>query len=180
MKKVINTPISVEDARTLEIGEVVYITGTIFTLRDAGHKRLVEMLQKGENLDVDLRGATIYYAGPCPNPPDKVIGSIGPTTSVRMDAYSPYLIKWGLKNMIGKGFRSEEVIDSVRENEGLYLVAVGGAAALMSKCIKKVEIVAFEDLGTEALRKMEVENLPVIVSIDTRGNYVYSNAEKLN
>ncbi len=175
MKKIINTPISIEDARTLKIGEVVYLTGTIYTLRDAGHKRLVELLKSGDSLDVDLKGATVYYAGPCPTPPNKVIGSIGPTTSTRMDAYSPYLIKWGLKNMIGKGFRSEEVVKTTKEEEGLYLSAVGGAGALMSKCVKSVEIVAFEDLGTEALRRLEVVELPVIVSIDTKGNYVYQD-----
>ncbi|MFV0518742.1 MAG: FumA C-terminus/TtdB family hydratase beta subunit [Lachnospirales bacterium] len=173
MKKIISTPISLEDARSLNIGEVVYLTGVIYTLRDAGHKRLVELLEKGETLNVDLKGATVYYAGPCPTPPNKVIGSIGPTTSIRMDAYSPYLLKWGLKNMIGKGFRSQEVVDTVKEVEGLYLSAVGGAGALMSKCVKSVEVVAFQDLGTEALRRLEVFELPVIVSIDTKGNYIY-------
>ncbi len=173
MKKIIKTPISLEDAKSLKIGEVIYLTGTLYTLRDAGHKKLVELLERGETLDVDLQGATVYYAGPCPNPPNKVIGSIGPTTSTRMDAYSPYLIKWGLKNMIGKGFRSDDVVTSIKDNEGLYLVAVGGAAALMSQCVKSVEVVAFEELGTEALRRLEVIELPVIVSIDTKGNYIY-------
>ncbi len=177
MKKIINTPISSEDAKSLEIGEVIYLTGTLYTLRDAGHKKLVELLEKGENIDIDLQGATVYYAGPCPNPPDKVIGSIGPTTSTRMDAYSPYLINWGLKNMIGKGFRSDEVISSVKKHEGLYLSAVGGAAALMSQCVKSVEVVAFHELGTEALRRLEVVELPVIVSIDTKGNYIYEEAK---
>ncbi len=177
MKKVITTPISLEDAKSLKIGEVIYLTGTIYTLRDAGHKKLVELLKRGETLDIDLKGATVYYAGPCPNPPEKVIGSIGPTTSTRMDAFSPYLINWGLKNMIGKGFRSSEVISSVKEHQGLYLVAVGGAAALMSQCVKSVEVVAFHELGTEALRRLEVVELPVIVSIDTNGNYIYEEVQ---
>ncbi len=177
MKKIIKTPISLDDAKKLKIGEVIYLTGTLFTLRDAGHKKLVELLKDGKNLKIDLKGATVYYAGPCPNPPNKVIGSIGPTTSTRMDPYSPYLIEWGLKNMIGKGFRSDEVISSVKKHNGLYLSAVGGAAALMSQCVKSVEIVAFEELGTEALRRLEVVELPVIVSIDTEGNYIYEEAK---
>ncbi len=175
MNKVITTPIKDKDIEklNLDLKEMVYITGYIYTLRDAGHKKLVEMINNGEKLPLELEGNVIYYAGPCPNRPEFIIGSVGPTTSYRMDAYSPTLIKNGLKFMIGKGKRNDEVNRTIKENKGIYFVAIGGAAALMSKCVKSAEIVAFSELGTEALRKLYVENLPVIVATNTNGETIY-------
>ncbi len=173
MEKRINTPITKEVAQDLKMGDVVYITGTIYTSRDAGHKRMVEMLDKGEQLPIDLEGQAVYYAGPCPNKPGHVIGSVGPTTSGRMDAYSPRMLSEGLLYMIGKGKRDEKVQNAIKENKGIYFVAVGGAGALIAQCVKSVEVIAFEDLGTEALRKLEVVDFPVIVGIDTMGNDIY-------
>ncbi len=172
-KKVINTPITKDVAKNLSVGEMVYITGTIYTSRDAGHKRMVNMLENSKKMPIDFDGQVVYYAGPCPNKPDQVIGSVGPTTSGRMDAYSPKLLSEGLLYMIGKGKRSDEVIDAIKEFGGIYFVAIGGAGALISQCVKSVEIIAFEDLGTEALRKLEVVDFPVIVGVDTRGNDIY-------
>jgi len=157
----------------LKAGDEVLISGTIFTGRDAAHKRMIEMIGKGEPLPFDIRGQIIYYVGPCPAPPGKVIGSAGPTTSGRMDAYAPTLIEMGLRGMIGKGARSREVVDAIRQHGAVYFGATGGAAALIASCIKKVEVIAFEDLGTEAIRKLEVENMPCTVIIDTQGNDLY-------
>lgn len=173
-KRTVTTPLTDETIRSLKVGEAVNITGTIYTARDAAHKRLVEMLQKGEELPFDLTGQIVYYVGPCPNKPGQVIGSAGPTTSLRMDVYSPKLIAAGLRAMIGKGSRNQEVKQAIVEHTGIYFVAIGGAAALMSQAVKSVEIIAFDDLGTEAIRKLEVENLPVIVAIDCEGNDVYN------
>lgn len=174
MEKRLNTPITKEVAADLKMGDMVYITGTIYTSRDAGHKRMVEMLDKGEELPLELDGQVVYYAGPCPNKPGHAIGSVGPTTSGRMDAYSPRMLSEGLLYMIGKGKRDENVINAIKEHKGIYFVAVGGAGALISQCVKSVEIIAFEDLGTEALRKLEVVDFPAIVGIDTTGNDIYT------
>jgi len=172
-KYILKTPIKYDDIKHLKSGEMVYITGDIYTGRDAAHKRLFEMLESGEAMPFDFKGQAIYYAGPCPNKPGQVIGSVGPTTSGRMDAYSPALIENGLKYMIGKGKRNSAVVEAIKENGGVYFSAIGGAAALMSKCVKSAELVAFADLGTEAIRKLYVEELPVIIACDSNGNSLY-------
>lgn len=152
---------------------MVFISGTIYTARDAAHKRLCEMLKAGEPMPFDFKGQVVYYAGPCPAKPGQPIGSVGPTTGGRMDAYSPTLIKEGLRVMIGKGSRSEEVINALKKHTGVYFAAIGGAAALMAKAVKEAEVIAFPELGTEAIRKLRVEELPVIVAIDHEGNDMY-------
>jgi len=172
-RKVIQTPFKDADIKDLKAGDMIYITGDVYTGRDAAHKRMCEMLKNGKEMPFDFTGQVIYYAGPCPNKPGQVIGSVGPTTSTRMDAYSPMLIEKGLKAMIGKGLRSKAVVQAIATYGGVYFAAIGGAAALMSKCVKSSEVIAFEDLGTEAIRKLYVENLPVIVVIDSEGNNVY-------
>lgn len=173
MEKYITTPITEKTVSELHAGDYVYITGTIYTARDAAHKRLYEALQRGEKLPIDLKNNTLYYLGPSPARDGQVIGSAGPTTSSRMDKYTPLLLEKGLKGMIGKGKRSPEVIEAMEENQAVYFAAIGGAGALLSKCIKKAEIIAYEDLGTEAIRKLEVEKLPVIVVIDSQRNNLY-------
>lgn len=173
MEKYITTPITEEIVSELKAGDYVYITGTIYTARDAAHKRLYEALQKGEELPIDLNNNTLYYLGPSPAREGQVIGSAGPTTSSRMDKYTPLLLEKGLKGMIGKGKRSPEVIEAMEKNHAVYFAAIGGAGALLSKCIKKAEVIAYEDLGTEAIRKLEVEKLPVIVVIDEQRNNLY-------
>lgn len=173
MEKYITTPITEETVSELHAGDFVYLTGTIYTARDAAHKRLYEALQRGEELPIDLKNNTLYYLGPSPAREGQVIGSAGPTTSSRMDKYTPLLLEKGLKGMIGKGKRSPEVIDAMEKNKAVYFAAIGGAGALLSKCIKKAEIIAYEDLGTEAIRKLEVEKLPVIVVIDSQRNNLY-------
>lgn len=173
MDKIITTPVSDDAIKNLKSGEIVYIKGTVYTARDAGHKRLVEMIGRNEPMPFDFKGQIVYYAGPCPNRPGMVIGSIGPTTSGRMDKYSPALISLGLKIMIGKGLRDNNVKEAIIKSTGVYFAAIGGAAALMSQCVKKSQIIAFEDLGAEAIRKLEVDKLPVIVAIDSIGNDVY-------
>ena len=178
MEKHIKAPISKEVSRKLRAGDYVYITGTIYTARDAAHKRMDDALKNGENLPVDMAGQTIYYMGPSPAREGQVIGSAGPTTSSRMDKYTPLMLEHGLKGMIGKGKRSEQVIDSMVKNKAVYFAAIGGAGALLSKCIKKAEVIAYEDLGTEAIRKLEVEKLPAIVVIDSKGNNLYETATK--
>ena len=165
-----------ETAITLSAGDYVYISGTIYTARDAAHKRMFETLKEGKELPIDIENNIIYYLGPTPAREGKVIGSAGPTTSSRMDKYAPTLLELGQAGMIGKGKRSEEVIKSIVKNQAVYFAAVGGAGALLSKCIKKAEVIAYEDLGTEAIRKLEVENLPVIVVIDSKGNNLYETA----
>lgn len=170
----ITTPLDDAAIRSLSIGDRVLITGSIYTARDAAHKRLVEMLRNGEPMPFDFSGQIVYYAGPCPNPPGRVIGSIGPTTSGRMDAYSPILIAHGLKVMIGKGLRDSSVKKAIVEKGGLYLAAIGGAAALMARCVEQVETIAFPELGTEAVRRLEVRDFPTIVAIDCRGNDIYA------
>ena len=178
MDRYINAPISEEDAKSLEAGDYVYITGTIYTARDAAHKRMYEAALQGQKLPIDPKGITIYYLGPSPARENQVIGSAGPTTSSRMDRYTPTMLSLGMKGMIGKGKRSPEVIDAIKEHGAVYFAAVGGAGALLSKCIKKAEVVAYDDLGTEAIRRLEVEKLPVIVVIDRYGNNLYETAAK--
>jgi len=170
--KRLQLPLSKADIEDLRAGEMVSLSGPIYTARDAAHKRLVEMLDRGEAAPFDMQGQAVYYAGPSPAKPGKVIGSVGPTTSGRMDKYSSQLISAGLRVMIGKGERSQEVIDSVVANSGTYLVAIGGAAAYMAQCITDSELVAFEDLGTEAIRRLTVKDFPAIVAIDAHGNTI--------
>ena len=158
MEKYINTPIDDKIVSELKAGDYVYLTGTVYTARDAAHKRLYEALQRGEDIPLELQNNIIYYLGPSPAREGQVIGSAGPTTSSRMDKYTPLLLEKGLKGMIGKGKRSDEVIESMHKNHAVYFAAIGGAGALLSKCIKKSEVIAYEDLGTEAIRKLEVEN----------------------
>ena len=171
--KVLHTPLSREDARALRCGESCLITGTIYTARDAAHKRLCELAAKGEPLPFDIEGAIIYFVGPAPAKPGQVIGSAGPTTSYRMDAYSPALIALGQTGMIGKGKRGEAVVDAMRRYGAVYLGAIGGLGALLGKCVKKAEVIAYPDLGAEAVRRLEVENFPVVVVIDSEGNNLY-------
>lgn len=173
MAKYINTPLSEELVRTLRAGDYVYITGTIYTARDAAHKRMFESLLAGENIPIDLRNNIIYYLGPTPERKGQVIGSAGPTTSSRMDKYTPLLLEKGLKGMIGKGKRSKEVIESMKKNKAVYFAAVGGAGALLSKRIQKSKVIAYDDLGTEAIRELYVKDFPVIVAIDAHGNNLY-------
>lgn len=171
--KVLHTPLSREDARALRCGESCLITGTIYTARDAAHKRLCELAAKGKPLPFDIEGAIIYFVGPTPAKPGQVIGSAGPTTSYRMDAYSPTLIALGQTGMIGKGKRGEAVVDAMRQYGAVYLGAIGGLGALLGKCVKKAEVIAYPDLGAEAVRRLEVENFPVVVVIDSEGNNLY-------
>lgn len=173
MEKHISVPFLKEVATTLSAGDYVYITGTIYTARDAAHKRMYEALERGEKLPIPLENEIIYYMGPSPAREGRTIGSAGPTTSSRMDKYTPSLLNLGLTGMIGKGKRSAEVIDSIKTNGAVYFAAIGGAGALLSKCIKSSEIIAYEDLGTEAIRKLTVEKFPVIVVIDSEGNNLY-------
>lgn len=169
----IQLPLTKELAQTLHAGDSVLLTGTIYTSRDAGHKRMCETLAKGEPLPFDPTDATIYYVGPSPAKPGQVIGSAGPTTSGRMDAYAPTMMSVGARGMIGKGARLPEVIDAMKEYSGIYFGAIGGAGALLARCIKKCEMIAYEDLGAEALRKLYVEDMPLVVIIDSEGNNLY-------
>ena len=178
MKKIITTPLTREKIRELKSGESVYITGTIYTARDAAHKRLCELVAQGKELPMEIQDAIIYFVGPTPAKPGQAIGSAGPTTSYRMDAYSPTLISIGQTGMIGKGKRSPEVIAAMKEHGAVYFGAIGGCGALLSKCIKSAEIVAYEDLGAEAIRKLEVEDFPVVVIIDSDGNNLYETGRK--
>ena len=169
----LQTPITAEMVKRLKIGDSIMLSGIVYTARDAAHLRMFNSSQKGETPPFDYNGAVVFYAGPCPAPPGKPIGSVGPTTAGRMDAYSPSLIQAGLKIMIGKGNRSPEVIDAIKRFDGLYLIAVGGVAALMAKCVRSSQIIAYDDLGTEAIRRLEVENLPLIVAIDSTGKNIF-------
>jgi len=175
----LTTPISDEDVRKLRIGQKVLLNGVIYTGRDAAHKKLVELLNNGQELPLDLHGQIIYYVGPSPAKPEQVIGSAGPTTSGRMDLYAPRLIALGLKGMVGKGKRSPEVIKAMKQHKAVYFAAVGGAAALISKCIKQCEVVAYPELGPEAIHRLEVENMPVIVVNDTLGGDLYAEGTKI-
>ena len=178
MEKKITMPLTAEVTKELHCGHNVLISGVIYTGRDAAHKRLVELLEEGKELPIDVKDAIIYYVGPAPAKPGQVIGSAGPTTSYRMDAYAPALLDIGLKGMIGKGKRSPEVVESMKKNGAVYFGAIGGAGALLAKCIKKAEVVAYEDLGAEAIRRLEVENLPAVVIIDSEGNNLYEQGRE--
>lgn len=169
----IKTPITREKARELKAGDMVKITGTIYTARDAAHKRMLEELDSGKGLPIELENQTIYFAGPAPAKPGEPIGSVGPTTSYRMDAYSPRTIELGLTCMIGKGARSKEVVEAMKKYGAVYLGAVGGAGALISRCVKSCEVVAYPDLGAEAIHKLEVKDFPAIVIIDSDGTNLY-------
>ena len=173
MVKKITLPLTAELAKTLRAGDSVLLTGTVYTSRDAGHKRMCEALARGESLPFDPADATIYYVGPTPAKPGQVIGSAGPTTSGRMDAYAPTMMSVGARGMIGKGERSPEVIEAMKKYSGVYFGAVGGAGALLSECIKECELVAYEDLGAEALRRLYVQDMPLVVIIDSEGNNLY-------
>lgn len=169
----IQTPLTEEKVNSMKAGDFVYITGTIYTARDAAHKRMDEALCQNKELPIDMKDNIIYYMGPSPAREGRPIGSAGPTTASRMDKYAPKLLDLGLRGMIGKGKRSKEVIDAIIRNKCVYFAAIGGAGALLSKCIKESEVVAYDDLGTEAIRKLRVENFPVIVVIDKDGNNLY-------
>ena len=178
MDKYLTVPFSEDEARTLKSGDYVYLTGTIYTARDAAHKRMYEALQEGKELPFDIRNNVIYYMGPSPAREGRPIGSAGPTTASRMDKYAPSLLDLGQRGMIGKGKRSEEVRQAVVRNNAVYFAAVGGAGALLSKSIISSEVIAYDDLGTEAVRKLQVKEFPVIVVIDTEGNNLYETAVK--
>ena len=178
MEKHISTPITAGKSKELTAGDYVYISGEIYVARDAAHKRMNEALDRGEELPIDINNATIYYMGPSPAREGRPIGSAGPTTASRMDRYAPRLMDLGQKAMIGKGKRTKEVLDAIVRNEGVYFAAVGGAGALLSKCIKKSEVVSYDDLGAEAIRKLEVEDFPAIVVADCKGNNLYETAIK--
>ncbi len=178
----LTTPLRDEDTEQLRTGDTVTISGTIYTARDAAHKRLCDLLAEGKPLPLDLEGQVIFYAGPAPTKPGQAIGSVGPTTSYRMDPYAPKLIaEAGLKGMIGKGKRDERVKKAIAEHKAVYFAATGGAAALLSKCVKKCDVILYPELGPEAVRRLEVEDLPVIVVNDVRGGDLYQEAvEKYN
>ncbi len=173
MKK-IEAPLSEDDVLSLQAGDNILINGVIYTARDAAHKKMIELIEKGEPLPIDLQGQIIYYVGPTPAKPGQVIGSAGPTTSGRMDAYTPVMLEQGMKACIGKGLRSQAVKDALQEHKGLYLAAVGGAGALLSKKIKKCEVVAYPELGAEAIHRLEVEDFPATVINDAHGNDLYA------
>jgi len=175
MEKHIQLPLTEELAKTLKAGDRVLLTGTIYTSRDAGHKRMCEALERGEELPFDPQNATIYYVGPTPAKPGQVIGSAGPTTSGRMDAYAPTMMSVGARGMIGKGARLPEVVAAMKKYNGVYFGAIGGAGALLAKCIKSSKLVAYEDLGAEALRELYVEDMPLVVIIDSEGNNLYED-----
>lgn len=174
----LTTPLTDETIKSLKAGDMVYISGVVYTARDAAHKRMCELLDKGEAMPFDFEGSAIYYAGPCPPKPGQPIGSVGPTTSGRMDLYSPRLIEQGLKVMIGKGLRNQEVVDSIVKHSGVYFAAIGGAAALMGKSVQEAKVIAYDELGTEAVRRLIVKDLPVIVAIDSKGNNMYESGRK--
>ena len=169
----LHTPLTEDKILNLKAGDSVLLSGVIYSARDAAHKRLIDLLHEGKELPLEISDETIYYVGPSPAKPGNIIGSAGPTTSYRMDAYAPTLMDLGLKGMIGKGARNEEVIDAIKRNKAVYFGAIGGAAALIGKSIVKSEIIAYEDLGAEAIRKMEVKDMPLVVVIDAEGNNLY-------
>ena len=176
--KEITTPLSDADVESLRAGDRVRISGVLYTARDAAHGRLLPLIEKGEPLPFDPRGQIIYYTGPSPARPGSVVGSIGPTTASRMDKYVPALLKLGLKGTIGKGYRSQAVKDALRQHRALYLGAIGGAGAVLSQFVKKLEVIAYEDLGTEAIRRLEVEGFPAIVLYDCHGGDLYQDGQK--
>ncbi|MCW2277441.1 Fe-S-containing hydro-lyase [Heliophilum fasciatum] len=179
MKRAIRltTPLTQEMLRELKAGDSVLISGTVYTGRDAAHKRMVEALDRGEELPFDVKDQVIYYVGPCPAKPGQVIGSAGPTTSYRMDSYAPRLIEKGLTGMIGKGLRNADVVNAMKEHGAVYMVAIGGAGALIARTIKEAKVIAYDDLGTEAVREMVVEDFPAIVCIDAEGNNLYEQGK---
>jgi fumarate hydratase subunit beta len=174
----ITPPLSDEDVEALKAGDKVLITGTLYTARDAAHKRLIVLIEEGKELPFDIKGQLIYYVGPTPARPGEVIGSAGPTTSGRMDAFTPKLLSLGLKGTIGKGQRSPEVLEAMRKHKAVYMAAVGGAAALIARAIKKAEVIAYEDLGPEAIRKIEVEDFPAIVVNDCKGGDLFTQGRE--
>ena len=178
MEKIIKAPIDRDEISSLKSGDMVYITGTIYTARDAAHKRMSEALASGSDIPIELKDNIIYYMGPSPARKARVIGSAGPTTASRMDKYTPALLDLGLGGMIGKGKRSKEVIDAIVRNKSVYFAAIGGAGALLSKAIVASEVIAYDDLGTEAIRKLKVEKFPAIVVIDSEGNNLYEQSSK--
>lgn len=176
MDRYIQVPISKEDAKSLQAGDYVYLTGTIYSARDAAHKRMQETMDEGKILPLEIKNTVIYYMGPSPAREGRPIGSAGPTTSSRMDKYAPKLLDMGLGAMIGKGKRSQAVLDAIVRNKAVYFAAIGGAGALLSKCITNSEVIAYDDLGAEAIRKMEVKDFPVVVVVDSEGNNLYETA----
>lgn len=174
----LKTPLSDVDVEKLKSGDKVLLNGVIYTGRDAAHKRLLDLIKEGKPLPIDIKGQVIYYVGPAPAKPGQVIGSAGPTTSGRMDAYSPKLMEMGLKGMIGKGMRKKEVVEAMKKYKAVYFAATGGAGALLAKAIKKAEVVAYEDLGPEAINRLEVEDFPVTVVNDTNGNDLYEEGAR--
>ncbi|SNX53844.1 Fe-S-containing hydro-lyase [Thermoanaerobacterium sp. RBIITD] len=175
MHKKINTPLTDDILKDLKAGDFVLITGKILTARDAAHKRMIDAINKGEKLPVVINNQIIYYVGPCPAKPSQVVGSCGPTTSGRMDAYTPKLLELGLKGMIGKGYRSKEVIEAMKKYHAVYFTAIGGAGALLSERVKKAKVLAYEDLGPEAIHEFTIDDFPVIVTIDMYGNNLYES-----
>jgi fumarate hydratase subunit beta len=175
----IKLPLEKNDIKKLKIGDIVYLTGYLYTARDAAHKRLINLIKENKKLPINIKNETIYYVGPSPEKPGQVIGAAGPTTSYRMDPYTPKLLEMGLKGMIGKGKRSKEVVEYIKKYESVYFAAIGGAAAYISKCIKEKELIAYEDLGPEAILRLYVENLPVVVAVDSRGKDIYKKEESL-
>ena len=174
----LHTPLTADKIKGLKAGDSILLSGVIYSARDAAHKRLIDLLNEGKELPLNIKDETIYYVGPSPEKPGKVIGSAGPTTSYRMDAYAPKLMDLGLKGMIGKGARNQEVVDAIVRNNGVYFGAIGGAAALIAKSVIKSEIIAYEDLGAEAIRRMEVKDMPLVVIIDSMGNNLYELGQK--
>lgn len=177
MEKRITAPVSKEETKKLRAGDSVLISGVIYTARDAAHERMTSNYKKGEPFPIDLTNQVIYYAGPCPAKPGEVIGSCGPTTAGRMDAYTPLLLDEGLGAMIGKGTRSAEVVEAMKRNGVVYFGAIGGAGALIAECVKESEVVAYDDLGTEAIRRLVVEDFPVVVLVDCEGNDLYAEGQ---
>lgn len=178
MEKKIATPLTEDITKTLKAGDSILLSGIIYTARDAAHGRLINLLDEEKDLPLNINSEIIYYVGPTPEKPGEVIGSAGPTTSYRMDSYAPRLLDLGLKGMIGKGARSEEVITAIKRNNAIYFGAIGGAGALISKCIKSSEVIAYDDLGAEAIRKLEVKDMPLVVIMDTEGNNLYEIGKK--
>lgn len=179
MKKYIQAPLNLKEIENLQAGDYVYISGTIYTARDAAHKRMDDALNNGEELPFNIEDNIIYYMGPSPAREGRVIGSAGPTTSTRMDKYTPRLLDMGLKGMIGKGKRQQQVLDSIIRNKAVYFAAVGGAGALLSKCIVESKVIAYDDLGTEAIRELKVKDFPAIVVVDSYGNNLYESVIKV-
>ena len=173
------TPLTTDKISKLKAGDEVLLSGTIYTGRDAAHKRLFTLIQEGKELPIPIVDQVIYYVGPTPNKPNEIFGSGGPTTSGRMDAYAPTMISLGLRTMIGKGFRNEQVKKAIKEHTGLYLGAIGGAGAILSNCVVSSEVVAFEDLGPEAIRKLEVKDMPLVVVIDSNGQDLYQIGKEI-